>query len=50
MWRRVADDFVVVINPRPMKAGNSLEEKTGGTLRLVAVGHERPKALMSAKG
>ncbi len=28
-----ADESVVVINPWPMKAGNSEEEKTGGTLR-----------------
>jgi len=29
----VADDSVVVIKSRPMKAGNSLEDKTGATCR-----------------
>lgn len=38
MWCRVADDSVVVINPWPVKAGNRPEEKTKGTLYLVAVG------------
>jgi len=31
---RVADESVVVINPRPVKAGNGLEDKTGETLCL----------------
>jgi len=47
---RVADDPVVAINSRPVKAGNSLEDKTGKTLRLVAVGHGAPKAAMWCEG
>ena len=31
----VADDSVVVMKSRPVKAGNSLEDKTGMTCRLV---------------
>jgi len=30
----VADDSVVVMKSRPVKAGNSLEDKTGTTCRL----------------
>jgi hypothetical protein len=32
MWRGVADESVVVMNPQPMKAGNRLEDKTEGTV------------------
>jgi len=32
MWCRVADEPVVVMNPRPMKAGNRPEGKTEGTV------------------
>jgi hypothetical protein len=32
MWCEVADDPVVVSKSRPVKAGNSLEEKTAMTL------------------
>jgi hypothetical protein len=35
MWCEVADDSVVVMKSRPEKAGNSLEDKTGMTCRLV---------------
>jgi len=49
-WCGVADESVVVINFRPMKAGNRLEEKTGRTLHLVAVGRSMPKAAATAKG
>ncbi len=30
-WCRVADELVVVMNPRPTKAGNRPEDKTEGT-------------------
>lgn len=46
----MADESVVAMNPQPMKAGNSLEDKTGGTLCRVAVRHWRPKAPVSVKG
>jgi hypothetical protein len=45
-----ADESIVVMNPRPMKAGNRPEEKTGGTPRIVAVGLGLPKAAKLAKG
>jgi|GEM_PF-3020335 hypothetical protein len=34
----VADDPVIVSKPRPAKAGNSLEDKTAVTRRLVVTG------------
>jgi len=34
----VADESVVVLKFRPVKAGNSVEEKTGTTRRLVRQG------------
>lgn len=46
----VADDSVVVMKFRPMKAGNRLEEKTGTTRRLVGGGRGVPKAAASCKG
>ena len=49
-WCGVADESVVVINSRPVKAGNRLEEKTGRTLHLIAVGYNQPKAVVFAKG
>lgn len=45
-----ADEPVVVINPKPMKAGNRPEGKTWGTLHLVAVRHIEPKANMPCEG
>ncbi len=41
MHCRMADDSVVVFMFRPVKAGNSVEEKTGMTLYLVAMGYEK---------
>lgn len=41
MHCRVADESVVVKKFRPVKAGNSLEDKTGMTLHLVAAGCRR---------
>ncbi len=49
MWCRVTDESVVVMNPRPMKAGNRLEGKTGGQ-RLCVAGPHRSKAEAVAKG
>ena len=46
----VADDPVVVSKPRPVKAGNSLEDKTVVTSRLIAAGGVVPKAGVVAKG
>ena len=46
----VADDSVVVRKFRPMRAGNSLEDKTGTTHSLVCGGRCKPKAALSAKG
>lgn len=45
-----ADEPVVVINPEPEKAGNSLEDKTWGTLHLVVMKHIEPKAGMLCEG
>lgn len=50
MWCRVADESVVVRNPQPMKAGNRLEEKTEGTLHLVAMRTKEPKAFSTCEG
>jgi len=46
----VADESVVVINPRPVKAGNRPEDKTEGTLHPVAMRHNEPKAVMICEG
>jgi len=46
----VADDSVVVMKFRPMKAGNRLEDKTGTTHGLVLGRRCKPKAALSAKG
>ena len=46
----VADDSVVVMKFRPMKAGNRLEGKTGTTRRLVCGGRGEPKAAVSCEG
>ena len=46
----VADDPVVVSKPRPVKAGNSLEDKTVVTSRLIAAGGVVSKAGVAAKG
>lgn len=46
----VADDSVVVMKFRPMKAGNRLEGKTGTTRRLVGGGRGAPKAAVSCEG
>lgn len=45
-----AEESVVVRNPRPMKAGNRLEEKTEGTQFQVIVGCSIQKILHHAKG
>ena len=46
----VADESVVVMKSRPMKAGNSLEGKTGMTCRLVDRGSCMPKATGECEG
>jgi len=51
MLCRMADDSVVVIKFWPMKAGNSVEEKTGMTLYISYNGvWEKLKAFILAKG
>lgn len=50
MRQQVADEPVVVINPLPMKAGDSLEDKTKGTMLIVALGATAQKAVVHAKG
>ena len=51
MHCRMADDSVVVIKFRPVKAGNSAEDKTGMTLYIsYNEVWEMPKALIFAKG
>ena len=47
---KVADESVVVIKFRPMKAGNRLEGKTGMTNSGVCWGCCEPKATSVAKG
>ena len=49
-WCEVADDPVVVIKFRPMKASNGVEDKTGMTGSSVCRGHDVPKAIVIAKG
>ncbi|WP_273002918.1 hypothetical protein [Acetomicrobium hydrogeniformans] len=46
----MADESVVVMKSRPVKAGNRLEGKTGMTCGTVRRSHERSKCLMVAKG
>lgn len=46
----MADDPVVVLKFRPMKAGNSVEEKTGMTSPSVDRGRCVSKAVSVAKG
>jgi hypothetical protein len=46
----VADESVVVMKSRPVKAGNSLEGKTGMTRRLVDGGRCEPKAAAECEG
>lgn len=46
----MADDPVVVIKFRPMKASNGVEDKTGMTGSSVCRGHDVPKAIVIAKG
>ncbi len=47
----MADESVVVIKFRPVKAGNSLEDKTGMTPHSSCSGvQEKPKAPALAKG
>ena len=46
----VADESVVVMKSRPVKAGNSLEGKTGMTRRLVGGGRCEPKAVAECEG
>ena len=38
MHCRMADDSVVVIKFRPVKASNGVEDKTGMTLHLIVMG------------
>lgn len=47
---KVADESVVVMKSLPVKAGNSLEEKTGTTRGLVRGGRQAPKALTWCEG
>ena len=46
----VADESVVVMKSRPVKAGNSLEGKTGMICRLVGRGSCVPKAAGECEG
>jgi hypothetical protein len=46
----VADESVVVMKSRPVKAGNSLEGKTGTTRRFVGGGRCVPKAAAECEG
>ena len=46
----VADDSAVVMKFRPVKAGNSVEGKTGMTRRLVRLELILPKVILVAKG
>lgn len=46
----VADDSVVVMKFRPVRAGNRLEDKTGTTHGLVRGRQCTSKAALSAKG
>jgi hypothetical protein len=46
----VADESVVVMKSRPVKAGNSLEGKTGTTRRKVGGGRYVSKAIAECEG
>jgi hypothetical protein len=46
----VADESVVVMKSRPVKAGNCMEGKTGMTCRLVGRGSCVPKAAGECEG
>jgi hypothetical protein len=50
MWCEVADDPVVVLKFRPVKAGDSVEEKTGTIWHKVVRGCHESKAMRVAKG
>ena len=50
MRQQVADEPVLVNNPLPMKAGDSLEDKTKGTMLSVALGVAAQKVAIHAKG
>lgn len=50
MQQQVADEPVLVINPLPEKAGDRLEDKTKGTMLMVALGAESQKDSVHAKG
>jgi hypothetical protein len=45
-----ADEAVVVINLKPVKASNGVEDKTKGTLFLVIVTVASQKDVIDAKG
>jgi|UPI0003C2DDB8 hypothetical protein len=47
---KVADDPAVVLKFRPVKAGNSVEGKTGTIWRDVVRDSHEPKAMSVAKG
>jgi hypothetical protein len=46
----VADESVVVMKSRPVKAGNRLEGKTGMTRRMIDGGRCEPKAVAECEG
>ncbi len=50
MLCRVADDSVVVIKFRPMKASDGMEEKTGMTLHLLQWGVGDAKSVHICEG
>jgi hypothetical protein len=50
MHCRMADDSVVVIKFRPMKASNGVEEKTGMTLYLLQWGMRDAKSAHTCEG
>jgi len=50
MQCKVADDPVVVMKSRPMKASNGVEGKTGMNLGEIRGGRRRPKAASGCEG
>ena len=50
MWCEASDEPVVVNKSPPMKAGNSLEDKTGTIHGLVRGSRQEPKALSECEG
>jgi len=46
----VADEPVVAMKSRPMKAGNSVEGKTGMSSDRIQSGHAQPKAGVGCEG